>query len=133
MSVSNATAGRHDYSCLPTCMSLIPPAPAIADRAGDVECVSQHSARPFLPVFFCASTTFAAFAACGAGVLCEWMAAAAGGNHGAAVGADGALFVWGSAALGQLGTGDTADRLAPSPGCPRPCGRSRLGTIARAS
>ena len=123
MSVSNATAGRHDYSCLPTCMSLIPPAPAIADRAGDVECVSAvffaHQPRSRLSQR--------------AGVLCEWMAAAAGGNHGAAVGADGALFVWGSAALGQLGTGDTADRLAPSPGCPRPCGRSRLGTIARAS
>ena len=42
------------------------------------------------------------------------MAAATGGNHGAAVGEDGALFVWGSAALGQLGTGDTADRLAPT-------------------
>ena len=86
----------------------------------------------FLP-FFLRINHVPAFAAFRAGVLCEWMAAAAGGNHGAAVGEDGALFVWGSAALGQLGTGDTADRLAPSPGCPRPCGRSRLGTIARAS
>ena len=89
--------------------------------------------------FFCASTTFAAFAACGAGVLCEWMAAAAGGNHGAAVGEDGALFVWGSAALGQLGTGDTADRLAPTrvAGLPAPvrqvaAGYYRTGIVTEA-
>ena len=42
------------------------------------------------------------------------MAAAAGGCHGAAVGEDGALFVWGSGEDGQLGTGDTASRLAPT-------------------
>ena len=59
------------------------------------------------------------------------MAAAAGSNHSAAVGEDGSLFVWGCNYYGQLGTDDTAERLAPtpSPGCPRPCGRSRLGTI----
>ena len=42
------------------------------------------------------------------------MAAAAGGFHSAAVGEDGALFVWGGNSHGQLGTGDTADRLAPT-------------------
>ena len=42
------------------------------------------------------------------------MAAAAGGLHSAAVGEDGSLFVWGSGASGQLGTGDTARRLAPT-------------------
>ena len=42
------------------------------------------------------------------------MAAAAGGCHSAAVGEDGSLFVWGSGNYGQLGTGDTADRLAPT-------------------
>ena len=42
------------------------------------------------------------------------MAAAAGGWHSAAVGEDGSLFVWGSGARGQLGTGDTAVRLAPT-------------------
>ena len=41
------------------------------------------------------------------------MAAAAGGLHSAAVGEDGSLFVWGRGELGQLGTGDTANRLAP--------------------
>ena len=35
-------------------------------------------------------------------------------NHSAAVGQDGALFVWGSGGRGQLGTGDDADRLAPT-------------------
>ena len=42
------------------------------------------------------------------------MAAAAGGEHSAAVGEDGSLFVWGSGYHGQLGTGDTASRLAPT-------------------
>ena len=42
------------------------------------------------------------------------MAAAAGGEHNAAVGEDGSLFVWGYGASGQLGTGDTANRLAPT-------------------
>ena len=42
------------------------------------------------------------------------MAAAAGGCHSAAVGEDGSLFVWGRGTTGQLGTGDTADRLAPT-------------------
>ena len=41
------------------------------------------------------------------------MAASAGAWHSAAVGEDGALFVWGGGELGQLGTGDTASRLAP--------------------
>ena len=40
------------------------------------------------------------------------MAAAGGRAHGAAVGEDGALFVWGDGHDGQLGTGDTANRLA---------------------
>ena len=42
------------------------------------------------------------------------MAAAAGGGHSAEVGEDGSLFVWGSGEDGQLGTGDTADGLAPT-------------------
>ena len=42
------------------------------------------------------------------------MAAAAGSFHSAAVGEDGALFVWGSGANGELGTGDTDRRLAPT-------------------
>ena len=42
------------------------------------------------------------------------MAAAAGGLHSAAVGEDGTLFVWGDGNYGQLGTGDTASRLAPT-------------------
>ena len=42
------------------------------------------------------------------------MAAAAGGFHSAAVGEDGALFVCGRGANGQLGTDDTAGRLAPT-------------------
>ena len=42
------------------------------------------------------------------------MAAAAGGLHSAAVGEDGSLFVWGHGFYGQLGTGDTAVRLAPT-------------------
>ena len=42
------------------------------------------------------------------------MAAAAGRFHSAAVGEDGSLFVWGSGARGQLGTGDTAERRAPT-------------------
>ena len=40
------------------------------------------------------------------------MAAAAGVYHSAAVGEDGSLFVWGWSVYGQLGTGDTAKRLA---------------------
>ena len=42
------------------------------------------------------------------------MAASAGGGHSAAVGEDGALFVWGGGSVGQLGTGDTASRVAPT-------------------
>ena len=42
------------------------------------------------------------------------MAVAAGWPHIAAVGEDGALFVWGSGEHGQLGTGDTDRRLAPT-------------------
>ena len=42
------------------------------------------------------------------------MSAAAGGDHSAAVGEDGTLFVWGRGHFGELGTGDTAIRLAPT-------------------
>ena len=42
------------------------------------------------------------------------MATAAGGGHSAAVGEDGALFVWGYGEDGALGTGDTDRRLAPT-------------------
>ena len=48
------------------------------------------------------------------------IAASAGFSHGAAVGEDGSLFVWGETwgykSHGQLGTGDTAERLAPNHG-----------------
>ena len=42
------------------------------------------------------------------------MAAAGGDCHTAAVGEDGTLFVWGSNSHGELGTGDTDRRLAPT-------------------
>ena len=42
------------------------------------------------------------------------MATAAGAFHSAAVGEDGALFVWGRGEYGRLGTGDTDRRLAPT-------------------
>ena len=42
------------------------------------------------------------------------MAAAVGRHHSAAVGEDCALFVWGHGGNGQLATGDTANRLAPT-------------------
>ena len=42
------------------------------------------------------------------------MAAATGKYHSAAVGEDGALFVWGRGDDGRLGTGDNAERLAPT-------------------
>ena len=48
------------------------------------------------------------------------MAAASGGYHSAAVGEDGSLFVWGDGSYGQLGTGDTAERLAPTRKVHRP-------------
>ena len=38
------------------------------------------------------------------------MATAAGGGHSAAVGEDGALFVWGRGQFGQLGTGGASLR-----------------------
>ena len=58
------------------------------------------------------------------------MAAAAGFAHSAAVGEDGALFVWGSGEDGQLGTGDTANRLAPKrvAGLPAPVRQVAAGT-----
>ena len=67
------------------------------------------------------------------------MAAAAGGYHSAAVGEDGSLFVWGSGTHGQLGTGDTASRLAPTraAGLPAPvrqvaAGFSHTGIVTEA-
>ena len=67
------------------------------------------------------------------------MAAAAGLVHSAAVGEDGSLFVWGSGAKGQLGTGDTASRLAPTrvAGLPAPvrqvaAGRYHTGIVTEA-
>ena len=58
------------------------------------------------------------------------MAAATGEYHSAAVGEDGALFVWGSGADGQLGTGDTASRLAPTrvAGLPAPVRQVAAGS-----
>ena len=58
------------------------------------------------------------------------MAAAAGGGHSAAVGEDGALFVWGSGVFGQLGTGDTTDSLAPTrvAGLPAPVRQVAAGS-----
>ena len=57
------------------------------------------------------------------------MAAAAGESHSAAVGEDGSLFVWGHGESGQLGTGDTADRLAPTrvAGLPAPVRQVAVG------
>ena len=67
------------------------------------------------------------------------MAAAAGFCHSAAVGEDGTLFVWGHGYLGRLGTGDTADRLAPTrvPGLPAPvrqvaAGYNHTGVVTEA-
>ena len=59
------------------------------------------------------------------------MAAAAGGQHSAAVGEDGTLFVWGCGACGQLGTGDTAMRLAPTrvAGLPAPVRQVEAGVF----
>ena len=37
-----------------------------------------------------------------------------GGGHSAAVGEEGALFVWGHGEYGQLGTGDDEGLLAPT-------------------
>ena len=58
------------------------------------------------------------------------MAFAAGGLHSAAVGEDGTLFVWGSGTRGQLGTGDTAERLAPTrvAGLPAPVRQVAAGS-----
>ena len=63
------------------------------------------------------------------------MAAAGGAFHSAAVGEDGALFVWGTGAPGQLGTGDAADRLAPTrvAGLPAPVRQVAAGAATRAS
>ncbi|MGB1598002.1 MAG: hypothetical protein ACPIOQ_34920 [Promethearchaeia archaeon] len=57
------------------------------------------------------------------------MAAAAGGRHSAAVGEDGALFVWGCGHFGKLGTGDY-ERLAPTrvAGLPAPVRQVAAGS-----
>ena len=59
------------------------------------------------------------------------MAAAAGGGHSAAVGEDGSLFVWGWGNYGQLGTGDTASRRAPTrvAGLPAPVRQVAAGCV----
>ena len=74
-----------------------------------------------------------------AGAESERMAAAAGCFHSAAVGEDGALFVWGSGKYGQLGTGDSDTRLAPASvaGLPAPvrqvaAGASHTGIVTEA-
>ena len=56
---------------------------------------------------------------------------AAGFYHSAAVGEDGALFVWGSGNYGQLGTGDTDRRLAPTrvAGLPAPVRQVAAGDV----
>ena len=58
------------------------------------------------------------------------MSAAAGGDHSAAVGEDGTLFVWGRGHFGELGTGDTAIRLAPTrvTGLPAPVRQVAAGS-----
>ena len=58
------------------------------------------------------------------------MAAAGGHRHSAAVGEDGSLFVWGRGPLGQLGTGDTFERLAPTivAGLPAPVRQVAAGS-----
>ena len=57
--------------------------------------------------------------------------AAAGLHHSAAVGEDGSLFVWGTNYHGQLGTGDTDRRLAPTrvAGLPAPVRQVAAGDI----
>ena len=59
------------------------------------------------------------------------MAAAAGRLHSAAVGEDGALFVWGRGFYGQLGTGDTASSLTPRrvAGLPAPVRQVAAGAV----
>ena len=68
------------------------------------------------------------------------MAAATGTYHSAAVGEDGALFVWGCGDDGRLGTGDNAERLAPTrvAGLPAPvrqvaAGGSHTGMVTAVS
>ena len=67
------------------------------------------------------------------------MAATAGAYHSAAVGEDGALFLWGEGDWGRLGTGDTATRRAPTrvPRLPAPArqvaaGRGHTGIVTDA-
>ena len=57
--------------------------------------------------------------------------AAATWNHSAAVGEDGALFVWGLGDDGRLRTGDTANRLAPTrvAGLPAPVRQVAAGVV----
>ena len=65
--------------------------------------------------------------------------AAAGGKHSAAVDENGCLFVWGSGYYGQLGMGDTDERLDPTrvAGLPAPvrqvaAGYSHTGIVTEA-
>jgi alpha-tubulin suppressor-like RCC1 family protein len=56
---------------------------------------------------------------------------AAGGFHTMAVGVDGALWAWGRGSSGQLGLGDTNDRLAPTlVGAEEVFGGSQVRTIS---
>ena len=56
---------------------------------------------------------------------------AAGGSHTMAVGVDGALWVWGWGLFGQLGLGDTNDRLVPTlVGTEEVFGGSQVRTIS---
>ena len=59
------------------------------------------------------------------------MAASAGDRHSAAVGEDGALFVWGNNYHGQLGMGDTASSLTPTrvAGLPAPVWQAAVGNF----
>ena len=56
---------------------------------------------------------------------------AAGGRHTMAVGVDGALWAWGEGSSGQLGLGDTNERLVPTlVGAEEVFGGSKVRTIA---
>jgi alpha-tubulin suppressor-like RCC1 family protein len=54
----------------------------------------------------------------------------AGGSHTCALRVDGSLWCWGDNRFGQLGTGDTAPRLAPTPIAPDVLGTQVAGAYA---
>ena len=83
------------------------------DIRHDMQARGRRCRRPEHPIQLIREGEFRATAI---NILCSCRFAwpAAGGYHCAAVGEDGALFVWGDGARGRLGTGDTAARLVPT-------------------